>query len=141
MSSPFRVFNKGSRQFDHHNLKLKPGEFTSIPEEHVESVKKLLDDYPNELVDGGTLGAGNAAAAAAASELQAKFTALSEEHALLNEEHKAAREGFERLTNAFEARGRDLDAARSTLTGQAEALSANAARIEELEKAVAAKKK
>ncbi len=45
-----KVFNQGGRTYTHHELAIRPGVFTPIPEQHQAAVKKLLEKYSHELV-------------------------------------------------------------------------------------------
>lgn len=47
-----KIFNKGARDFLFHGIRIVPDKFTEIPDEHGEAARKLLVDYPNELVAG-----------------------------------------------------------------------------------------
>ena len=50
----FRVFNQGGRKFVYHELELKPNQFTTVPPQHIEGVKKLLTKWPTELTSAET---------------------------------------------------------------------------------------
>lgn len=48
------IYNRGSRLFKHHGIVFVPNRKTPVPEEREESGRKLLADYPDELIEAGS---------------------------------------------------------------------------------------
>ena len=75
-----KIYNRGQRRFDHNDISVHPGRFTSVPES---IANKLLTGYPNEIVTSETQDAAGAVKdeqlekqAAEIAELKAKLAAL-----------------------------------------------------------------
>lgn len=75
-----KVFNQGQRRFALKELSLQPGQFTEIPLHHTAAVKKLLEDYPTELVSAETADSNAAKQAQTIAELRGLVDKLTTEN-------------------------------------------------------------
>lgn len=110
--SELKVFNQGSNTFKVWGLEILPNRFTAIPEEMehnglmvrpADHVRKLMKDYPNELVT-------DKAADTALKAQQARIRELEEQLGLVREENKKLKQMLsgERSAAQVDTLGNDL---------------------------------
>lgn len=78
-----KVYNQGRRLFTHHELNIPPGQFTTIPEQYVPAIEKLLKDYSTELVTADDARSVGNNAAATINQLKAENATLTAQVAKL----------------------------------------------------------
>lgn len=126
-----KVFNKGGRTFQHHELAIRPGVATEIPEKYQEAITKLLKDYSSELIT-------DEQANKAAAELTKSVTELRSINANLTAEI----EKLKKEVNGAEVVGdaasiaEELKTAKATIAEREKDLRAAIDRISELERIV-----
>lgn len=124
-----KIYNRGGRLFSHHELRIKADSFTEIPDVHVEAVKKLLKDYPNELITAEDAESSANKLAKTVDEQRARIAELADTNARLVRDGLSAedRDTTEKLTT-------DLTVANKTIADLRTEINTAVERCRELER-------